>query len=308
MQDNKIIGLSVIIPTYNRHGILFDTLRLLLKQSLKPLEIIVIDQTKPSAQVKYLKDELSKEAPYLRFIESAFANASVAINHGIREARAEVLLFLDDDVTIPSDLLAKHLSNYSDQTIAAVSGQVLEGGQKPTEEFPRSYYRKRTGWIYFPLNFSRRCEVVNLNSCNLSIRKNVIVEAGGFDENYTKTFFDDTDLALRVRRVCLSQGFKVVHDPEATLIHLKSGGGDRPVGINEYVIADRYAWMVWLYFFINNFGLYSYREILIRLRLVVFRRVNLFRPRYLAIALAEFILGFSLALKAIKKGRKLGFP
>jgi GT2 family glycosyltransferase len=158
------------------------------------------------------------------------------------------------------------------------------------------------------LNFSRRCETINLNSCNLSIRKNVVVEAGGFDENYIKTFFDDTDLALRVRRVCLNKGLKVVHDPQASLTHLKSEGGDRPSGINEYIIADRHAWMVWIYFFVSNFGLYAYREILIRLKSVVFRRVNLFRPRYLGIAFAEFIFGFSLALKAIKKGRKLGFP
>ncbi|HTZ11136.1 MAG TPA: glycosyltransferase [Candidatus Margulisiibacteriota bacterium] len=307
MQDNRIAGLSVIIPTYNRYGVLFDTLRLLSQQSLKPLEIIVIDQTTPSAQAKHLKEAISMEVPYLRFIDSAFPNASIARNRGIREARSDLLLFLDDDVVMPVDLLEKHFSNYSDQKIAAVSGQVLENGEKPTEEFSRSYYLKHTGWTYFPLNYSRRCEVINLNSCNLSIRKEIIIEAGGFDENYIRTFFDDTDLALRVHRVCLKKGLKAVHDPQATLIHLRSAGGNRPAGLNEYIIADRYAWMVWLYFLIINFGLYSYQEILRRLRYAVFRRVNFLKPRYLVMALAEFLLGFSLALKAIKRGRRLGF-
>lgn len=304
------LNISVILPTYKRDKILHNTLTQLLEQNLSPLEIIVIDQTeKHDSGVQAFLDKLIRENK-IRYIYQDTPHANMARNRGFKESRGDIVLLLNDDIVMGEDLVGAHLINYKDHTIAAVSGQVLEPGEVPTDKFPPQFYRKYTGWMYFPLNFSKRMEVINLNSCNLSIRRDIIIEAGGFDENFIKTYFDDTDFSIRVHKLCVKKGLRTIHDPKATLFHLKEPtlpGENRPSGLNEYVVADRYAWMTWLYFFLINFGLYASWEILLRLRTCVFRRKNILRPHYLLVAFLEFILGLEKALMLIKGGRRLPF-
>lgn len=305
MSNKEIANLSVILPTYGRDEILHNVLKQLLDQEVEALEIIVIDQTKKrKPEIKAFLDTLIRENK-IRYIYQDVPHANVARNRGIRKAKGDIILILNDDIIIGHNFIGAHFSNYKDSTIAAVSGQVLEDGTAPTDKFPKCYYRRYTGWMYFPLNFSKRMQVINLNACNLSIRKEIIFEAGGFDENFIKTYFDDTDLSLRVHKICCTRGLKAVHDPVSTLIHLKEKGGNRPGGINEYVIADRYAWMTWLYFFLMDFGIFGLWEIALRLRSCVLRKKNILRPYYLWLAFLEFIVGMNKALRLIRKGRRL---
>lgn len=309
MNSKDTVNLSVILPAYKRDKILCNTLKALLDQKPLPLEIIVVDQTKShDPQTQEFLENLIRENK-IRYIYQDLPHANMARNRGIRESKGEIVLILNDDIIITGrNFIAAHIFNYQDPTIAAVSGQALEDGNEPTDKLPRRYYRRYTGWMYFPLNFSKRTEVVNLNACNLSMRREILIEAGGFDENFIKTYFDDTDLSLRVHKICLKKGLKTIHEPQASLIHLKSRGGEnRPSGINEYVVADRYTWMTWLYFFLINFGLYGGWEILLRLRSCVFRKKNILKPYYLWSAFLEFVIGMQKALELISKGRKLPF-
>ncbi|TRZ95498.1 glycosyltransferase family 2 protein [bacterium] len=306
MDKKPVVNLSVILPTYGRDKILTDVLQQLIDQHPQPLEIIVVDQTrKHNCEVNAFLDSLIRENK-IRYIIQKEPHANVARNRGILEAKGEIVLILNDDIIIKQDLIRKHFANFDDPSVAAVSGAVLEGVRELTDEFPRSFYRRYTGWIHFPLNYSKRVEVINLNSCNLSIRREIIMEVGGFDENFSLTYFDDSDFSLRVHRLCLKKGLKTLHDPRLSIIHLKEPtGGYRPGGINDYVVADRYAWMTWLYFFLLNFGFYGSWDILIRLRSCVFRKKNILRPYYLWVAFLEFIIGLDKALALIRHGRKL---
>ena len=309
-EDKKRVNLSVILPTYKRDKILCEVLNQLLDQNTLPLEIIVIDQTKnhdPDTQV--ILTNLIRENK-IKYIYQDLPHANMARNRGVREAKGEIILILNDDILIDRNLIWTHYANYKDPTLAAVSGQVLKKAEEATDKLPSRYYRKFTGWTYFPLNFSKRVEVINLNACNLSMRREIFIEVGGFDENFIKTYFDDTDLSLRVYNLCLKKGLKTIHDPEASLIHLMeptSPGENRPSGKNQYVVADSDAWMTWFYFFLINFGLYASWDILLRLRACVFRKKNILRPKYLWVALLEFVIGLEKALRLIRKGRRLGF-
>lgn len=307
MDNEQVLDLSVVLPTYNRDEILCNTLRQLLGQNPKALEVIVIDQTKKhNYQTQTFLENLIK-GNKIRYIHQDLPRANVARNRGIRESKGEIILILNDDIIMGPNFIGAHFANYKDPAIAAISGQVLEDGNAPTDELPKHYYRRYTGWMFFPLNFSKRIEVINLNACNLSIRRDILLESGGFDENFIKTYFDDTDLSLRVHNLCFKKGFKTIHDPQASLIHLKTPGGNRPGGLNEYVVADRYAWMTWFYFFLMDFGIYGFREISFRLRTCVFRKKNILRPYYLWVAFLEFVIGMQKALQLIRKGRKLPF-
>ncbi len=310
METAEKVNLSVILPTYKRDKILCATLSQLLKQNPAPLEIIVIDQTKEhDPDVQAFLQELVRQGK-IKYMYQKEPRANLARNRAVAMAAADIVLILNDDIVIDEHLIGAHFRNFSDPSIAAVSGLVYEHTDKKAYELPRRYFWKFTGWMYFPLNFGRRSEVINLNACNLSIRKAVFMESGGFDENFVKTSYDDSDLSLRVHKLCVRKGLKTVHDPEAWLIHLlepTAAGENRPSGYNEYVIADRHTWKTWLYYFLINYGLLSAAEIALKLRMCVFRKKNMLRPQYLCAALFEFTLGLFLALGLIMGGRKLPF-
>ncbi|MCM8792618.1 MAG: glycosyltransferase family 2 protein [Candidatus Omnitrophica bacterium] len=307
MDKQGIANISVVIPTYNRYPILVKLIENLWKQNPRPLEIIVIDQTEnqEALKEKFLK-KLIKEN-IIRYIYQSKVSANIARNRGIKEAKGEIVLILNDDVIIPEDFIKNHMKNFFDFLIVAVSGAVIEDDSGFTDIIPLRYYRKFTGWMYFPLNFSKRTEVINLNACNMSVRRDVILRVGGFDENFTHTYFDDTDLSLRIHRLCKKKGFKTVHDPAPYLIHLKLPGGKRPSGLNEYVVADRYAWRTWLYFFIIDFYIiFVLHEVFWRIRACILRKKNFQKPVYFFIAVWEFLLGLGGAIFFVLRGRRLG--
>jgi GT2 family glycosyltransferase len=65
-------------------------------------------------------------------------------------------------------------------------------------------------------------EVDHGQGCNFSFRKSVLKSIGGFDTRFGgSAFLEDTDICLRVKQA----GFKIIFEPEAKLIHLKSDLG-----------------------------------------------------------------------------------
>lgn len=292
---------SAIIPTFNRPAALRRTLATVFKLNPLPYELFIIDQ---SEDVDEELPTFLQQAPpelnvhYLR----RQPDAQAARNEAAVASVGDILLFLDDDILVEEDLVAAHLRNYAESDIGAVGGFFLEPGEQPTDELPPQYHRKHTGWIYFPHCHLRRLDTGLFPSGNGSIRREILFRAGGFDQNYIRTLLDDTDLSCRLREM----GVRIVHEPQARALHLKEpAGGRRPKGINTFVIADSAAWQVWWYFFWMNFGWRGWREVLVRFRRCVFRRVNLLRPWYFAMAFFHFVRGAVRAAIAIRAGRVL---
>lgn len=297
------MDVSVIVPTFNRSRVLCHTLECLLRQEPRAREIIVVDQSaEHDPETRAALDKWNADGQIL-YIPQLEPNAQRARNRAIAAASGSVLLFVDDDIECDADLIGAHWSNYQDDPeIAAVAGFFLEPGEVPLASLPEICQRPVTGWIHTPNCYAKRMVTRNWPSCNGSIRRAVAIAIGGFDENFRWTLFDDTDLSCRL----MNYGAKVVHDPDAKLVHLKTpSGGHRPGGLNDCVIADSNRWYTWCYFFFLNFGWRSWREIRDRLRHCVFRRKNIVRPWYLLVALGCFFNGVASATLAIRRGRKL---
>ena len=98
--------ISVVIPTYNRIPLLERAVRSALSQTLKDIEIIVIDDAS-SADVAAAVHNLGHEIIYVR--HETNKGASAARNTGIRRASAPYIAFLDsDDEWLPEKLAAQH--------------------------------------------------------------------------------------------------------------------------------------------------------------------------------------------------------
>jgi GT2 family glycosyltransferase len=297
------VDISVIVPTFNRSTALRHTVECLLGQEPRAREIIVVDQSAAhDPETKAALEEWVARGQIVYFAQSE-PNAQRARNRGIAAANGSVLLFVDDDIKCDATLVGAHWRNYQeDPELAAVGGFFTDPGEAPTTELPAACGLPFTGWIYTPNCYARRHLSYQWPSCNGSVRRDVALAIGGFDENFGWTLYDDTDFSCRLMKI----GAKVVHDPCARLQHLKvPAGGRRPDHSNEYVIADSNGWYTWCYFFFINFGWRCWREIAMRLRSCVFRRKNIAKPWYFVFAFACFAAGTARALLAITRGRRL---
>jgi GT2 family glycosyltransferase len=229
--------------------------------------------------------------------------AQAARNKAAQETEADILLFIDDDVDPDPGLVEAHLENYRDPSIHAVAGFYLEPGETETSLAKDGiWWRPLTKLERYPASYTQRVDSALWPSCNGSIRREVFLKLGGFDENYRYTLLDDTDLAVRMQRA----GYRCVHDPKARLFHRKAPtGGNRPNKPGNQVIASREKWYTWFYFFWINYGLQGLGEILFRVRTHIFRRPYFLRPSLLRMALQEMGAGLAIAVRAIIAGRKL---
>lgn len=297
----KPLTISVIIPTLNRPEALLQTLEDLNEQTRPPDEIIVVDQSRDEAGHLLDQEPALRKFLRVRYLQQAEPNAQMARNRAICEARGEILLLLDDDLRLGRTFVEDHLRNYeADPTLDGVAGQVLLVGQKPTRELPPAYYWPGNGWMFFPMNFADRRPTVNWPSCNASIRREVALKVGGFDEHFERNTFDDTEFSWRLQQY----GARLIYDPAPSVVHLRvPSGGRRPRGRGPYLWADSEAWGVFFYFWRKCFGVRRvWRHVWWHVRHLIFRKAVLLRPHWFAINCYHLLAGYRWASRRLRQG------
>lgn len=95
---------SVIIPVHNGADYIGDTMKCILNQTYKDMEVIVIDDGSTDNTAQIIR-ELQKEHVKLHYCYQEKSNAGVARNYGIRQAKGKYLLFLDGDDLFEENLV-----------------------------------------------------------------------------------------------------------------------------------------------------------------------------------------------------------
>src|SRR4030095_3987508 len=101
------MDVSVIVPTRNRSALLAITLCSVLRQRDVDLEVIVVDDASTDDTPAALARLTDSRIRVIR--HDSCRGVSAARNHGISEARAEWIAFLDDDDLWAPDKLALQL-------------------------------------------------------------------------------------------------------------------------------------------------------------------------------------------------------
>ncbi|MCX6112518.1 MAG: glycosyltransferase [Proteobacteria bacterium] len=95
---------NVIIPTYNRGHLLDRSIKSVLDQSYKNIELIVIDDGSID-NTRSLVEEFTKKDKRVKYFYIDNSGVSSARNHGINNSNGELLAFLDsDDEWLPEKL------------------------------------------------------------------------------------------------------------------------------------------------------------------------------------------------------------
>lgn len=211
-------GVSVVVCAYTeaRAPRLLDALRSLRGQSQPPLEVIVVVDHNP-----VLLDWIREEAPDVVATENRGPRGLAgARNSGLRTSRGQIVAFLDDDAVASARWIECLSGAYRDPRILGVGGAVLPEweGQRPRwlpEEF-----QWVVGCSYRGLP-PHRSPVRNLIGCNMSFRREVFAQVGGFTTQLGRVAgrplgCEETELCIRIHRHAPDR--QLLYDP-AVIVH-----------------------------------------------------------------------------------------
>lgn len=239
--------ISIILPTYNREALLCQTITEVLKQQYSDFELIVLDQS-PSHEEE-TEIFLKRHQNDIHYYHLTKPGVVGACNRGIECAEGEILLFIDDDISIPHNkLLLYHARNFCDPEVGGIAGKILDAATLAEEPYNPDSLNWRWGYFSTTWNHNVRTEVVTAPGANMSFRKSILLKINGFDENFGGNAFRfETDLCYRVKKA----GYKTIFDPDAIVLHhYNSPGGND----NANLFGKSPASHMWYYhFFKNNF-------------------------------------------------------
>jgi len=146
-----------------------------------------------------------------------------AHNLGLQAAKGKYILFLNPDTKLFPSAAERLLSVFLADEKIGIAGPAHVGENDVSEE---NYFGlRRTPLSIIGSKISRRKQSVSENIFEtdwvsggaMMAKKELLLELGGFDENYFM-YFEDVDLCLQAKQ----KGWKVVVHPEAKIFH-KSG-------------------------------------------------------------------------------------
>ena len=214
--------ISVVMTTYNRGDLLEAALRSVLGQkTTSSFELIVVDNNSTDC-TRAVINRLAATDSRLRYVFEPKQGSSHGRNAGIREARAPLIAFTDDDVRAEPDWLSSMVRAFREHPEAdVVGGRVLPlWPSEPPAWLTRDHWSPLAlldfGDTAFAIDSDRPLCLV---AANLGIRRSVVDAVGGFaaalqlvGSNLSGSV-EDHEFLLRVLR----SGRTAIYDPHITV-------------------------------------------------------------------------------------------
>jgi GT2 family glycosyltransferase len=208
---NESSTATVVIPTNRPDLYLREVLESLARQDTqRTYEVIVVDDASGSDLSPLLAEFGDLPLKVISFPRNL--GRSAARNAGVQEASGDIIIFLDDDMTVVPGFVGSHLEMHSGGKTAA-AGDIV-----PAPEYaghPLARYIQRQGARKRRPGRELPPQVLRTGNCSLPRR--LFLEVGMFDESF-RTYGEDLDLAMRLSyagtRFLFARGaVSVNHDP-----------------------------------------------------------------------------------------------
>lgn len=200
---------SIIVPVRNRQKDLARCLESLskLRYPAHKMEIIVVDDDSADDSL-----HVAKQFPVRAVALKRHKQVSYCRNFAARQAKGEILAFIDSDCVADPSWLKELIPTFNDPSVGAVGGLVdsyfndkaLDRYEKVKSSLQVSTWYKRSGeqerFFYVP-------------ACNLLVRRHLFLDLGGFREDLHVG--EDVDLCWRLQ----NQGEALEYRPVGKVFH-----------------------------------------------------------------------------------------
>jgi GT2 family glycosyltransferase len=194
---------AVVVPNWNGAGWLPACLDAIAAQTLAPSETIVVDNGSTDGSLELL----AGREPRVRVIElGRNTGFAAAANRGMRAAAAELVALVNTDVLLESDWLERMVGALAEHPEAASAACKMVELRDPGMIWDAGDYLRRDGAAIQRgrgepdgAAYDAAGEVFSACAGAALYRRELVLEAGGFDERYF-VYLEDVDLGLRLRR------------------------------------------------------------------------------------------------------------
>jgi glycosyltransferase involved in cell wall biosynthesis len=183
-----------VIATAGRAASLDRTLQSLRQLRYPLFEVIVVlgPSLDNSAEI------VARHADFIRHYPIDRLNLSAARNIGVAMAQGDVVAFIDDDAMPEPDWLDRLITGYEDPRVAQVGGFIRDnrGVDFQCKYLVVDRFGDSVGFDELP-ELDDDSHFLGLTGTNFSVRRDLLTQMGGFDEEYAY-FLDETDVTIRL--------------------------------------------------------------------------------------------------------------
>ncbi|MDB4959180.1 MAG: glycosyl transferase family protein [Myxococcales bacterium] len=195
---------SVVVRSYNRLSALAELLEALLAQEHDSFEIVVVEQSSVKTVAETQKIEALARDPRVRLLYYAPLGGPGARNAGVRSARGDLLVFIDDDdLPASRDWITKHEANFGDSQCLGVTGRFVDDASITSPPYVNLERARRDVLSFNVLKWQRvfartdqRKRVESLMGGNAAIPRRTLERFGLWDE--CTPIEDEPSLAYRI--------------------------------------------------------------------------------------------------------------
>ncbi len=213
--------ISIIIANRNGEKYLKTCITSVLKSSTKNYEILFIDNRSTDSSIEIINEFARKDSRIRILINEANKGVPFSRNRAIKEAKGDILVFLDNDTKVDKDWLGGIIQTFSaDRTIGALQCKIFD--------FKKTDLIQEIGMKLYPYTgfgttlgrgekdhgqFDNPVEIIALGAA-LAVKKDVARRVGGFDLKLMHTT-DDLDFSWRI----WISGYRVMLSPNSRIYH-----------------------------------------------------------------------------------------
>lgn len=198
--------ISVVIPTYNRIALVERAIDSVLRQSIKPFDIIVVDDGSDDGT----SEMIQKKYRSINLVQQQNSGVSAARNNGIKHAKGDWISLLDSD----DEWTEKKLENQVNRLIKNPDYHFCHTNEIWIRNGVRVNQKKRHqkygGYI-----FDKCLDICRISPSSTLFKKNILEHVGWFDTQLPVC--EDYDLWLRI-----TADYKILFVDE--LLIIKYGG------------------------------------------------------------------------------------
>lgn len=231
---------SIVIPVYNHVDHTLACLRALAAHPPSvACEILVVDDGSSDATVQWMP-QISGLRYEVREHNGGFIEAC---NDGVSRTRGRYVVLLNNDTVPQPGWLEALLDTFATVADAGLVGSQLLYPDGRLQESGGVIFSDGSGWSYGRFEaaddprFASLRDVDYCSGAALMLPRALWQQLGGFDTRYKPAYYEDTDLAFRVR----AQGLRVLVQPASRVIHDEgtSNGTDTGSGVKAYQVRNQ---------------------------------------------------------------------
>lgn len=236
---------SIVIPNYNGVDLLKKNLPAVFaaaasyhEQSGDRVEIIVSDDGSGDESVSFLREERKKERKIPLYVVESRKNSGFApaVNRGVREAKGEILVLLNSDVSPEKEFLVPLLKHFAEDTVFAVGclDRSIENGKETLRG--RGVGRWERGFLMHRAGDVESDKTLWVSGGSGAFRRSLWEKLGGLYDLYRPFYWEDIDLSYRAQKA----GYFIRFEPQSRVVHEHDTGSIKQQFTKKKITAVAY--------------------------------------------------------------------